>query len=67
MGFSPRMYELHLWRQDKEGDWWWEPEQAFSRYEEAMKWFEIYVAGGHEVRVVETKIVRAYEDGKHYV
>jgi len=67
MGFSPRMYEVHLWMQDEEGFWWWEPEGgAYDTYEKAHKWCENFKAGGYDARIVETKILKAWEDGKEY-
>jgi hypothetical protein len=68
MGFSPRMYEIHLWLKDEDGDWWWEPYGAgYYSYEEATVWYDRYKNGGHTgVRIVETKIVKAYEDGIEY-
>jgi len=68
MGFSPRIYEIHLWLQDEEGDWWWEAHGGgYKTFQEAFKWYEAYKAGGHDVRVVETKCVRAWEDGKEWI
>jgi len=67
MGFAPRMYEVHLFLKDEDGEWWWEPEGgAYATYQQASHWYEIYKAGGYDVRIVETKIVRAWEDKIEY-
>jgi hypothetical protein len=67
MGFSPRIYEVHLWLQDPIGDWWWEPNGgAYEDYNTALKWYKIYKEGGHSVKIVETKVVRLWEDDKEY-
>jgi len=71
MGFSPRVYEIQLYLQEEEeedtvGDWWWEPQGEYGTLAEATKWFNLHKGAGCDVRLVETKIVKAYEDGKLY-
>jgi len=66
MGFSPRMYEIHLFLQDADGEWWWEPTDLFGSLEEASKWYSRYKDTKMDVRIVETKIVKAFEDGREY-
>jgi len=66
MGFSPRMYEIHLYLQDESGDWWWEHKFTYRDLTEASKWYGHYKDVSMDVRIVETKIVKAFEDGKEY-
>jgi len=69
MGFSPRMYEVHVWSYDEDEDgFYWEPMWIFDTYEQASARFNLYYAdgAGSDVRIVETKIVKAFEDGKLY-
>ena len=68
MGFSPRLYEVHLWMEDENGEWWWEPEGgAYESIETASKWYNRFKDGGYDgVRIVETKVVRAWEWGTEY-
>ena len=66
MGFSPRVYGLHLFLQNAEGDWSWDLRETYDNLYEATKWFNRYRDGGHSVRLIETKTVKAYEDGKLY-
>lgn len=68
MGFSPRIYEVHLWMKDEHGDWWWEPEGGgYESYDQALTWYNRFKDGGYDgVRIVETKVVRAWEWGKEY-
>jgi hypothetical protein len=52
---------------DEHGDWWWEPEGgAYETFDKAHGWYEKYKAGGYDVRIVETKILKAWENGKEY-
>jgi len=65
------MYEIQLYLQeeveeDTVGDWWWEPQDVYGTLAEATKWFNRYKDAGCDVRLVETKIVKAFEDGKLY-
>lgn len=66
MGFSPRMYEIHVLMPDELGDLYWEPYVMFESREKAFKIYREYVEDGYNVRVVETKVVAAYEDGTFY-
>jgi len=68
MGFSPRIYEVHLWMKDEHDDWWWEPEGGgYESYDQALTWYQRFKDGGYDgVRIVETKVVRAWEWGKEY-
>jgi hypothetical protein len=67
MGFSPRLYEIHLWLQDDDGDYWWEIyDVAFLDFQKALVTYNKYKDEGYDVRIVETKCVRAWEDEKEW-
>jgi hypothetical protein len=66
MGFSPRMYEIHVFLERENGVWWWEPVDSLGDFDEASKWYERYKDTNMSVRIVETKIVKAFENGKEY-
>jgi hypothetical protein len=43
MGFSPRLYEIHLWLQDDDGDYWWEIyDVAFLDFQKALVTYNKY-------------------------
>ena len=65
MGFSPRVYEIHLY-DDNDEDGFWDCYFTYGTIEEASKWYNRYKNENMNVRIVETKIVRAFEDGKEY-
>jgi len=69
MGFSPRMYEVHVLTYDEEEDgFYWEPKWIFDTFKQASDRFDLYYANGagSDVRIVETKIVKAFENGTLY-
>ena len=66
MGFSPRMYEIHFLYNDECEDSFWDCYFTYETIEEASKWYNRYKSENINVRIVETKIVRAFEDGKEY-
>jgi len=65
MGFSPRVYEIHMYDQEDE-DSFWDCHFTYATIEEASKWYNRFKNENMNVRIVETKIVRAFEDGKEY-
>ena len=66
MGFSPRMYEIHVFLEGENGAWWWEHIDTLADLTEASKWYNRYKDANMSVRIIETKIVKAFEDGKEY-
>jgi len=66
MGFSPRMYEIHVFLEGENGIWWWEHIDTLADLTEASKWYNRYKDANMGVRMIETKIVKAFEDGKEY-
>jgi len=66
MGFSPRMYEIHVFLEGEDGVWWWEHIDTLGDLNEASKWYGRYKDTNMSVRIIETKIVKAFEDGKEY-
>ena len=66
MGFSPRMYEIHVFLEGEDGVWWWEHIDTLADLTEASKWYNRYKDTNMSVRIIETKIVKAFEDGKEY-
>lgn len=64
---SFKTYEVQLWLEDEEGDWCWDTKGgSYLAYANAFEWYEIYKAGGHQVRIVETQCVKSWKNGVEY-